>query len=183
MATRGGVRFKADDIWDSPEDGNRYEVVDGDLYVTPPPSESHQRVATALSSMLWQHVRGRRLGRVYQAPFGVILDAESGLQPDIVYVSIDRESIITARGAEGPPDLAVEVLSPGTGARDRGVKMRQYAVAGVPHYWLVDPLGHTLEAYTLTEQGYGLTETRSAGEIFRPTLFPGLEIPLADLWA
>lgn len=183
MATRAGVRFRAHDIWDCPEDGNRYEVVGGELLVTPPPSEPHQRAVIALSSIIWQFVRGRRMGRVYQAPFGVMLSPDTAVQPDILYISNTRESIISGRGAEGAPDLVVEVLSPGTSARDRGIKMRQYATAGVAHYWLIDPLAHTLEAYELVEKGYALTENRSGSEIFCPTLFHGLEIPLADLWA
>ena len=182
MAVRGGVRFKADDIWDTPEDGNRYEVIDGELFVTPPPLEPHQRAAGTLHGYLWPYVHQRQLGRVYTAPLGVVLDDENGVQPDLVYVARERLGIIAERGIEGAPDLVVEVLSPSTRARDRGIKMRRYAAAGIPHYWIVDPRARTLEAYQLGEQGYELTGREGAGSTFRPTLFPGLEIPIDDLW-
>ena len=181
MAVRG-VRFKADDIWDTPEDGIRYEVVDGELFVTPPPREPHQRAAGTLHGYLWPYVHQRRLGRVYMAPLGVVLDDENGVQPDLVYVSRERASIIVERGIEGVPDLAVEVLSPSTRTRDRGIKMRRYAAAGVPHYWIVDPDTRALETYELSEGGYELTGVHGPGSLFRPRLFPGLEIPIDSLW-
>ena len=183
MAQRSGVRFKADHIWDTPEDGNRYEVVDGELYVTPPPLEPHQRASSMLHFYLMQYVVPRRLGRVYAAPLGVVLDDDNGVQPDLVYVSRERLGIVVERGLEGAPDLVVEVLSRGTQARDRGIKMRRYAAARIPHYWIVDPRSRALEAYRLGERGYDRTGTHGPGSLFQPELFPGLEIPIDDLWA
>jgi Uma2 family endonuclease len=185
MARRSSIRFRADDIWDTPEDGNRYEVIDGELYVSPPPIEPHQRASGALHYYVTHHVRQRRLGRVYFAPLGVVLDEENGVQPDLVYISRERLGIIAERGVEGAPDLVVEILSPSTRARDRGIKMRRYAAAGIPHYWFVDPRTSSLEEYHLTEQGYELVGSYGPGSISRPALFPvpGLEIPIDDLWA
>jgi Uma2 family endonuclease len=111
----------------------------------------------------------------------VVLDDENGLQPDLVYVSRERAGIITERGIEGAPDLVIEILSPSTAKRDRGIKMRRYAAAGVPHYWIVDPRTRTLEAYRLGEQGYVQTGLYGPGSVFRPDLFPGLEIPIDEL--
>jgi Uma2 family endonuclease len=74
------------------------------------------------------------------------------------------------------------VLSPSTAPRDRGIKMRRYAASGVAHYWLIDPLARTLEAYRLGEDGYALVGAFGAGDAFRPEIFPGLEIPLGELW-
>ncbi len=183
MSVHRGIRFKATDIWDAPEDSYRYEVIDGELYVTPAPSWLHQRGSGALFGYLWQHIHPRGLGEVVSAPIGVILDDEAGVQPDLVYVSRERAQIITERGIEGAPDLVVEVLSPSTEARDRGIKMRRYAAAGIPHYWLLDPRSRTLEPYRLAETGYVSTGVYGPGSIFRPELFPGLEIPIDDLWA
>ena len=183
MTVRSGLRFKADDMWDTPEDGNRYEVIDGELYVTPPPLERHQNASSTLHGYIWPYVHQRQLGKVYSAPFGVVLDDENGIQPDIVYVSRERHGLIVERGLEGAPDLVVEILSRSTQARDRGVKMKRYAAAGIPHYWIVDPRTRSLEAYHLAEQGYELIGSYGPGSIFRPELFPGLEIPIDDLWA
>jgi Uma2 family endonuclease len=183
MAMRANVRFKAEDIWDTPEDGNRYEVIDGQLYMTPPPILEHQGASGVLQRHLSVYVHERRLGKVYAAPLGVVLDEENGLQPDLVYVSNSRLGILSRRGIEGAPDLVVEILSPSTRSRDRGVKMRRYAAAGVPHYWLVDPRTRALEAYRSTRQGYEHIGTYGPGSVFRPELFPGLEIPIDDLWS
>lgn len=180
---RHGVRFLAGDIWEAPEDGKVYEVIDGELYMTPAPSWQHQNAASALHGLIWGYVRNRNLGKIVTAPTGVVLDDENGVQPDLVYVSRERMDIISERGIEGAPDLVVEVLSPRTAARDRGIKMRRYAVAGVPHYWIVDPANRTLEAYRLGERGYKQSGVYGPGDVFRPELFPGLEVPIDELWA
>ena len=176
------VRFRAEDIWDTPDDGKRYEVIDGDLYMTPPPVEIHQRGAGNLYGYTWQYLRADPIGVVYMAPIGLTLDDSNGLQPDVVYVSNERRGVIKERGLEGAPDLVVEVLSPSTEARDRGVKLRRYAAAGIPYYWLLAPRTRSLEAYVLTDAGYELIGTYGPGGAFRPELFPGLEIPIDALW-
>lgn len=182
MAVRSRVRFQAADIWQTPEDGRIYEVIDGELYVAPSPGVEHQRVSGNLHGYLWQYLRTHPLGEVFAAPLGVVLDEEDGVQPDLVYVSSQRASIITERGIEEVPDLVVEVLSPGTEARDRGLKLRRYAHAGVPHYWIVDPRQRILEAYRLDEEGYVLAGMYGPGSVFRPELFPGLELHIDALW-
>jgi Uma2 family endonuclease len=183
MAIRRPIRFKAKDIWDTPDDGKRYEVIDGALVVTPPPSWGHQYGLGKLFLRVGGHVYAHGLGKVVQAPIGVVLDDENGVEPDLVYVSKERLHIVTDRGVFGAPDLVVEVLSPRTRSRDRGVKLRRYAAAGVPHYWILDPRARTLEARRLGEHGYQLTGAYGPGDVFRPELFPGLEIPIDDLWS
>ena len=182
MAARATVRFKANDIWDTPDDGNLYEVIDGKLYVSPPPIPQHQSGATELAGYLVRHVRDRNLGRVFLAPIGLVLDDEDGVQPDLVFVDAEHLSIIGPRAIEGAPDLVVEVLSPSTRSRDYGIKMRRYAAAGVPHYRILDPLARSLEEYALGERGYLLAGTYGPGSVFHPQLFPGLEIPVDRLW-
>jgi Uma2 family endonuclease len=183
MALPEQVRFKATDIWDTPDDGKRYEVIDGQLFVSPPPVTEHQGASGNLYLSVGGYVRERQLGKVFYALIGVVLDDENGVQPDLVYVSRERLDIVSRRGIEGAPDLVVEILSPGTRSRDRGIKMRRYAAAGVPHYWIVDPRTRTLHAYHLAERGYQESGAYGPGQTFRPELFPGLEIPIDDLWA
>ena len=180
MATRG-VRFLASDIWDAPDNGKKYEVIDGDLYVSPAPVWKHQRQLNRLNVRVSVWVEDHRLGDVVTAPTGVVLDDENGLEPDLVFVSNERAHIITERGVEGTPDLVVEVLSPSTEARDRGLKLHRYAASGVPHYWILDTDGPRIEERVLGEDGYRLVGTFGPGEVFRPTLFPGLEIPLDEI--
>ena len=83
---------------------------------------------------------------------------------------------------EGVPDLIIEITEPATSARDRGLKLQRYAATGVPHYWIVDALEKTVEERILGLDGYGEPVTYRAGGVFRPTLFPGLEIEVAGLW-
>jgi Uma2 family endonuclease len=182
MAARSKARFLATDIWDTPDDGNRYEVIGGELYVTPPPRTVHQSALGVLHWYLFSYVKEHPIGRVLFAPVGVILDDENGVQPDLVYVARERESIIGERAINGAPDLVVEVLSPSTRARDRGIKMRRYAAAGVSHYWMLDPRSRSLQAYRLGKEGYESVGAYAPGSLFAPETFPGLEIPVAELW-
>lgn len=182
MTTAVRGQFKADDIWDMPDDGKRYEVIDGDLWMTTAPDLDHQYPITGLIALIKPYLRRGPGGQIFAAPVGLILDEQNGLQPDLVYVSQARTGILTRRGIRGVPDLVVEVLSPGTEARDRGVKQRRYAAAGVPHYWIVDPATRSLEAYRLGADGYERAGTFGPGSIFRSELFPDLDLPIDELW-
>ena len=183
METRRRMRYLAEDIWAMPEDGKIYEVIDGELYMTPPPSFWHQLAVRTLVAFIDAYIRPRKLGVVLPAPTGVVLDADNGVEPDVVYLSADRMHLISDRGIEGAPDMVTEVLSPSTQARDRTIKMRRYAAAGVPHFWIANPVLRTLEAYRLGAEGYELTGTYGPASTFRPELFPGLEIPIDELWS
>jgi Uma2 family endonuclease len=183
MAATNRVKYLATDIWDTPDDGKRYEVIGGELFVSPSPSWLHQYALMQLALLVGNWVFQHALGKVVQAPLGIVLDEEDGVQPDLIYISRERDHIITERGIESAPDLLVEVLSPSTASRDRGIKMRRYANAAVPHYWMLDPGGRALEAYKLGDNGYELLGTFGVGETFRPELFAGLELPIDRLWA
>jgi Uma2 family endonuclease len=176
------LRLTADYIWETPDDGNRYEVIDGKLFVTPPPTWGHQFGLGNLYGIVWSFVHPRQLGFIVFAPTGVVLDPETGVEPDLLYISKQRSEIIVERGVEGAPDLVVESLSPSTQRRDRGIKMRKYAESGVPHYWILDSRPRTLEAYRLKDDGYELIGVYKSGDIFRPELFSGLEISIDGLW-
>ena len=182
MVLRAHVRFQADDIWDTPEDGNRYEVIDGALYITPLPNMAHQIALSALIGHMWVYVDERKLGQVIPSLTAVVLDEEICVQPDLGFISRERMHIISERGIEGAPDLVVEVLSPQTESRDRGVKMKRYAAAGIPYYWIVVPRTRGIEEYRLTPSGYDRIGTHGRADMFRPELFPGLEIPVNRLW-
>lgn len=169
------------DLEHTPDDGNRYEVIDGELFVTPFPSYAHQRAATRLTILLGTHVRERGLGEVFAAGLKVVLDEPTGVGPDLVYIAAARMDAMREDGYYGAPDLVVEVLSTKP-QRDRYVKLRKYAASGVPHYWIVDPDGRRLSAYALEAGRYALRAEPSGDEIFEPALFTGLAIPLRELW-
>jgi Uma2 family endonuclease len=169
------------DLDATPDDGNRYELIDGVLHVSPFPNSSHQNVATQLVSILNEYVRKRKLGKVFAANLKVVLDEPTGVGPDVVYISEARLQGLAPDGYYGAPDLLIEVLS-SKPALDVVVKKQKYARAGVPHYWMVDPEKRTLRAYRLEGGEYHLAAEAAGEATFEPSLFPGLVIPLADLW-
>ena len=165
-----------------PEDGQRYELIWGELYVAPSPSTRHQRILGNLFDVLRHHVQNHGLGEVFVTPLDVVFDDENVVQPDLLFVARERAAILTEANVSGAPDLVVEVLSRSTAALDRSQKRDLYAAAGVSHYWLVDPLARPLEAYVLEDGNYRLADRRTHDEIFAPALFPGLDISLASVW-
>jgi Uma2 family endonuclease len=166
-----------------PDDGLRYEIIEGALFAEPSPRPTHQEVAFRLATLLDAHVRTRGLGKVYIAPVDVILDRRAVMVPDLIFIARDRLGIVTERGVEGAPDLIVEILSPGTARRDRVAKRNEYARYGVRHYWLVDPEAKTLEALEFAEGAYRLLAAVVGEADFRPVLFPELTISLLELWS
>lgn len=165
-----------------PNDGKRYQILEGELDVTPAPSTTHQKVSMRLEHLLVSHVEVHHLGLVLHAPLDVVLDERNVVQPDIVFVSSIRMPIVEEERIAGAPDLVIEILSPSTARVDRGTKSAIYARHGVRWYWLVDPGKRLLEEYELRGQGYHLCGRLGAGETFSPGLFPGLAISLADLF-
>jgi Uma2 family endonuclease len=145
-----------------PDDGRRYEVHDGQLSVTPSPGTRHQIVSANLGDLLRAHVKQRALGLVLYAPLDVVLADTTIVQPDLVFIDASRASVASARGIEGAPTLAVEIISPSTPRIDRVTKRQLYARYGVAFYWIVDPEARAIEAYELAEGTYRLV-TRAAG--------------------
>jgi Uma2 family endonuclease len=165
-----------------PENGNRYEVVQGELLMTAAPLVSHQRILRNLFSILDKHIAAKDWGEVFFAPIEIYLGDEDFVQPDLVCVAKSRLEIVKEKNIVGAPDLVVEILSPSTARTDRVLKMNTYARHHVPHYWIVDPAAQTLEAFEWDQGAYRLSAARSEEEVFAPTLFPDLTIHLAELW-
>jgi Uma2 family endonuclease len=124
---------------------------------------SHQDAQSKLGSRLGNFVEERNLGRVYFAPTDVVLSDTNVVQPDLLFLSREREQIITYANIQGAPDLAVEIVSPSTDERDRTVKRKLYAEHGVKEYWLVDPDAMTV---TILLLGEGRTSRRRASTAF-----------------
>lgn len=151
-AKRTGQRWTYTEFARLPsEGGTRYEVIAGELVVTPAPSLRHQEVITHLSWLLYGFVRENELGKVYGSPVDVLFGEGDYLEPDIVFVGKGRFHLLTDRGVEGPPDLVVEVTSPSTATRDRGVKLDRYRLYGVREYWVIDPAERTVEVWHLAQ--------------------------------
>jgi len=180
MATELTRKLDYDDYLRLPDDGKRYEILDGELYVAPAPSPLHQRVSKRLQRKLEDYFEARGLGEVFDAPIDMILGRHDVAQPDILVVTNPGQ--ISGRGIEGAPLLVVEVLSPSTRRHDREVKMRRYAALAIPHYWIVDPEGHWIACYRLEGGAYRHVLTAEGNTQLIPTDCPDLIIPLAYLW-
>ena len=165
-----------------PDDGRRYEIHDGELSVTPAPGTRHQRISGRLSDLLRAHVQATGLGEVLYAPVDVILTRTSVVQPDLIYIAPAQASRVSARGIEGAPTLAIEILSPGTTTIDRSTKLQLYARHGVPYYWIVDPEARTLEAYELAGSVYRLVSRAAGAASVSLPPFPDLAFVPGALW-
>ena len=128
-----------------PDDGKRHELIDGEHYVTASPSTRHQRVLTELLLELHVYLREQGTGRVFPAPCDVVLSEFDVVEPDLLVVTQAANGRITEANIQGAPDLVVEILSPSTKGRDRVLKLRLYEKFGVREYWIVDPVGESIE--------------------------------------
>ena len=144
------------DYLDIPGD-DRYELINGEFILVSAPNRSHQIISVKLVSKMDPFVEGGDLGWVFHAPFEVVLADPEGIniiQPDIIFVSKERERIITRANIQGAPDLIVEILSPSTGRRDRTTKRDLYARHGVGEYWIADPDAQTVTVMILKDGEY-----------------------------
>jgi len=179
---RISTKFTYEDLKLIPPDRNRYEIVDGELFVTPAPRTLHQRIVGNIFASLHQHVRQHRIGEVFVAPYDVVLATGTVLEPDVLFVSNSRVRYIGEDNLSGPPDLAVEVISESTKRLDREVKLKQYALYGVSEYWLVEPEGKNVEVYRRQKEEYELAERLGFGDTLNSPLLPGLKLSVASLW-
>lgn len=166
-----------------PADGRRYEIHAGELSVTPAPGTKHQRVIGRLFVALQTFVGGAGRGEVFIAPIDVILSDTTIVQPDIVWIAPDRVDVISARGIEGAPTLAVEIISPSTTAIDRTTKRQLYARHRILWYWIVDPEARTVEIYELIESEYALHARGTGDTSIQAEPFADLTLSLASIWA
>ncbi len=125
VTARGALTYR--DLRHTPDDGQRWEIIDGEVSVSPAPSLRHQDVLLTLATRLSAHVRRHCLGKVWIAPVEVALERPTGVQPDLVFISAARLEIAQELRILGAPDLVVEVASPSTASRDRGLKLDAYA--------------------------------------------------------
>ncbi len=139
----------ADDLRSFPDDRNRYEIIGGQLVVSPSPSTRHQYVLIKLASALDAYLSNDKSGQAFFAPLDVRLSFYDVVQPDLLVVLNDRMEIIQEQGIVGAPSLVVEILSPSSRITDRVDKAALYASSGVQEYWIVDPIAETVTVYGL----------------------------------
>ncbi len=174
-----------DDYLRLPDDGKRYEIIHGVLYVSPAPRLIHQFVVGRLTYFLTVFGLEHQLGAVLPAPLDVLLPGVADpVQPDVVVLASDNLSDVEgAQYFKGIPELVIEVLSPRTRRLDLDVKLKAYEQAGVPEYWIVDPQQRTVLLFN--QQGHrGFQELGRFGgdDVVRSRMLAGFELKVADLF-
>ncbi len=177
------IRLTYEDFCALPDDGKRYEILDGDLYMSPSPFTAHQVVVGNLHLILAHFVRNKQLGRVFVAPYDVVLGQHNVVEPDLIYVSKANASIITKKNIQGSPDLLIEVLSESTQDRDLRDKRNIYARHDVPWYWIIDPEGPRVMELKLMDRAFAVAAELSVDASWTPGLFPQLTLNLPELIA
>jgi len=163
-------------------DDKQYELIDGELLMTPSPVPNHQRISRKLEFILEKFVTENNLGEIFDAPCDVYLDDENVIQPDILFISLDRLAIIGEKNIQGAPDLAVEIISENSAYKDMVQKKRLYARFGVKEYWVVIPDCEEIEIYILKDNTYRLYKSYNKSDNLESPLLKGLNIALKDIF-
>jgi Uma2 family endonuclease len=167
-----------------PDDGYRYEVIDGVLYMSPPPLIRHQRTSMRIETRFIDFLKLHPSGEILHAPVGVRLPNQSvPLQPDIVFIRAERLDIIRENYIEGTPDLIIEILSPSNWLYDRREKLQVYQEAGVLEYWIVDPRAEIIEIYILEQGIYRLAGQYGRGAVASSLVLGGFQVPVDVIFA
>jgi len=186
-STQSTRRLTYADFLEFPDDGMRHELIDGVHYVTPSPNLGHQELVGRLYLALGTFLAGRRhLGRVFLSPLDVVMSDHDVVEPDLLYVAGDQQDILTPANVRGVPALVVEVLSPSTRSRDRGLKRRLFEERGVREYWLVDPEARRVVVFRRAGDGSfpQVAEcAAAAGAVLETPLLPGWTLGITDLFA
>ena len=172
--------------WDAMpyRDGNRYEIIEGELFVSCSPGLTHEIVLINLILLIGNFLKANPIGETV-ANSGVILSNVSGVIPDLlVFLNEQADEIIFNDRLKGPPALVIEVLSPGSAniRRDRVNKLQLYAKHGVPEYWIVDPKNMALERYVRQEASLVLLETLENEDTLSTTILPGFSCKVSEIF-
>jgi Uma2 family endonuclease len=174
-------RVSFTDLEQWPEDGRRYELYDGEVYVVPSPMPLHQTAAAQIQRVLLDYALEHG-GLVFHAPLDIVLTEFDVVQPDVLFFTGARARLVNPRAVtRHPPDLAIEILSPSTAGNDRGRKMQLLAEHGVREFWLVDPVEVTIEVYWLNDGQYALACRAAGDESVLSPLLPDLQLIANDI--
>lgn len=178
-------KFTSADLLLMPDDGKRYEVIEGELYVSRQPSFDHQYACTQLARFLSDWDEKDTRGVTLYAP-GVILADDDDVAPDVVWISRERlaGTLDKAGHLHTAPELVVEVLSPGKAneERDRRAKLKLYSRRGVTEYWIVDWMRRVVEVYRRERDALVLAATLHATDALESPLLPGFSCLVSKLF-
>jgi Uma2 family endonuclease len=180
------TRWKSADLELLPDNGSRYEIIDGELFVTRAPHWNHQNAVLNLSVALVTWSRSTGFGKVSVTP-GIIFTDDDNVIPDLVWISTDRLARILDESGHllAAPELVVEVLSAGSDneRRDREVKRKLYAIRGVQEYWIVDWHKQQIEIFRRDSNGLPLVATLLGSDVLSSPLLPNFEQSVAEIFS
>ncbi|HEX7809719.1 MAG TPA: Uma2 family endonuclease [Thermoanaerobaculia bacterium] len=177
MASGVSTRLTYEDYLELPNDGKRYEILDGELFVNPAPVPLHQIIVRQLLRAIQDYFDAHGGGEAIASPIDVVLAHDTVVQPDLVAVTASRLSIIGPKNVQGAPDLVIEVLSERTRQFDENTKRKLYEQSGVLEYWIVDPD----RAQVKIHRGSEVFVIDQDGTIATP-LFPELVLDLRNIF-
>ena len=170
-----------EDYLKTPDDA-RYELIEGDLLMTPSPVTKHQRILRDLGFELLSFVRAKNLGEIFLVPHDVYFDNENVVQPDILFISRERLNLIGEKNMQGPPDLVIEILSESTAYRDLIQKKKLYARYCVKEYWIVIPEEESVGIYSIKNDVFILHKSFGKNETLESPVMKGLKIDLRTIF-
>lgn len=158
------------------------QLIEGELYLSPSPSWFHQEIVTNLARIFLPFLDKHDMGKIFFAPLDTFLTDLNVYQPDVMFISNERKSILKEDGVDGAPDFVVEILSPRTARYDRGAKRDIYGRTGVQEFWIVDPELKTVQVFRFAESADAPVATYGIQQEFVSPIFPGLGVAVADIF-
>lgn len=174
-------RYTYEDYCRLPE-GAPYQLIGGELVMTPPPTPYHQMVSIKLELKMAGFVLEKALGVVLDAPLDVYLEETEAYQPDIIFIANERLAIIEEKRIKGAPDLVVEILSPSTGYYDLRSKYKVYEKAGVREYWIVDPHQKSVQVFCRREGKFVLDQEVESKGTVKSRVIAGFEVQIDSIF-
>jgi Uma2 family endonuclease len=175
--------YSYQDYFELPDDGNKYEIIEGELIMSPAPYTIHQEVMLNIAVELVNFVRKTKIGKIYVAPTDVVISDINVVQPDILFITSEKLQIITAKNIKGVPDLIIEIISPATGYYDLSGKKDLYEKFGIQEYWIVDPMKQRVEIYLNFERRFELHQRLEQRGIVKSIILNGFQLNLDTIFA
>ena len=183
MEPSTSIVYTYDDYLTLPNDGKRYEIIEGELYMTPAPMTHHQEISGNLEHILRDYLSASRWGKLFHAPIDVVFSMTEIVQPDIIVISKQRQHIITKKNIVAAPDLVIEILSESSANTDRTTKKALYEKHGVKEYWIVDPVEQAVELYVRKENAFSRLGVFSGNQIVESQVLRGLKIEVREIFS
>ena len=175
------AKYTYEDYLNTPED-ERYELLDGELILVASPNEEHQLASVRLVSLMYPYATTRELGWVFHAPFDIVFSDTEVVQPDLMFISKEREHIRSGANVRGAPDMVVEILSPSSSRRDWKYKRELYAKYGVKEYWIVDPANRIVSVMLLKDGVLEIAGAYVEGDTLASAALEGFEVGVGEIF-